>query len=53
MESFYYNVMAEGNPVNITAKYFTNRKGGPITMVSGSGWAIRAARSTRASRASS
>jgi multiple sugar transport system substrate-binding protein len=40
MESFYYNVMAEGNPVNITAKYFTNRKGGPITMVSGSGWAI-------------
>ena len=40
MESFYYNVLAEGNPVNITAKYFTNRKGGPITMVNGSGWAI-------------
>jgi multiple sugar transport system substrate-binding protein len=40
MESFYYNVMAEGNPVNITAKYFTNRKGGPITMISGNGWAI-------------
>jgi multiple sugar transport system substrate-binding protein len=40
MESFYYNVLAEGNPVNITAKYFTNRKGGPITMISGNGWAI-------------
>jgi multiple sugar transport system substrate-binding protein len=40
MESFYYNVLAEGNPVNINAKYFTNRKGGPITMISGSGWAI-------------
>ena len=40
MESFYYNTLAEGNPVNITAKYFTNRKGGPLTMFSGSGWAI-------------
>jgi multiple sugar transport system substrate-binding protein len=40
MESFYYNVLAEGNPVNITAKYFTNRKGGPITMFSGNAWAI-------------
>ncbi|HWG55464.1 MAG TPA: extracellular solute-binding protein [Gaiellaceae bacterium] len=40
MESFYYNVLAEGNPVNITAKFFTNRKGGPITMLSGNAWAI-------------
>ena len=40
MESFYYNVLAEGAPVNITAKFFTNRKGGPITMISGNGWAI-------------
>ena len=40
MESFYYNVLAEGNPVNITAKYFTNQKGGPITMISGNAWAI-------------
>ena len=40
MESFYYNVLAEGAPVNITAKYFTNRKGGPITMFSGNAWAI-------------
>ena len=40
MESFYYNVLAEGAPVNITAKFFTNRRGGPITMISGNGWAI-------------
>ena len=39
-ESFIYNVWAEGAPVDITAKYFTNRKGGPITMLSGSAWAI-------------
>jgi multiple sugar transport system substrate-binding protein len=41
MESWYYNVMADNSPnVGITAKYFTNRKGGPITMFTGSGWAI-------------
>jgi multiple sugar transport system substrate-binding protein len=40
MESFYYNVLAEGNRVDITAKYFTNRRGGPITMISGNAWAI-------------
>ncbi|MDQ3997920.1 MAG: extracellular solute-binding protein [Gemmatimonadota bacterium] len=39
-ESFWYNVLAEGAPVNITAKYFTNRRGGPITMISGNAWAI-------------
>jgi multiple sugar transport system substrate-binding protein len=39
-ESFWYNVLAEGAPVDITAKYFTNRKGGPITMISGNAWAI-------------
>jgi multiple sugar transport system substrate-binding protein len=39
-ESFWYNVLAEGAPVDITAKYFTNRRGGPITMVSGNGWVI-------------
>jgi multiple sugar transport system substrate-binding protein len=39
-ESFLYNVLAEGNPVDITAKYFTNRRGGPITMLSGNAWAI-------------
>jgi multiple sugar transport system substrate-binding protein len=40
MESFYYQVMADGAPVNFTAKYFTNRKGGPLTMLSGNSWAI-------------
>ena len=40
MESFYYNVLAEGNPVNIQAKFFTNRKGGPLSMLSGNAWAI-------------
>jgi multiple sugar transport system substrate-binding protein len=40
IESFYYQVLADGAPVDITAKYFTNRKGGPITMLSGDGWAI-------------
>ncbi len=40
MESFYYNVLAEGAPVDITAKFFTNRRGGPITMISGNAWAI-------------
>jgi multiple sugar transport system substrate-binding protein len=40
IESFYYQVLADGAPVDITAKYFTNRKGGPITMLAGDGWAI-------------
>ncbi len=41
IESFYYNVLADNSPsVNITAKFFTNRKGGPITLFAGSGWAI-------------
>jgi len=40
IESFYYQVLSDGAPVNFTAKYFTNRKGGPITMLSGNAWAI-------------
>jgi multiple sugar transport system substrate-binding protein len=41
MESWYYNVLADSSPnVDITAKYFTNRKGGPLTLFTGSGWAI-------------
>jgi multiple sugar transport system substrate-binding protein len=41
MESFYYNVLADNSPnVDITAKYFTNRRGGPITLFAGNGWAI-------------
>ena len=41
MESWYYNVLSDNSPnVNIQAKYFTNRKGGPITFFQGNGWAI-------------
>ncbi|HVM16839.1 MAG TPA: extracellular solute-binding protein [Gaiellaceae bacterium] len=41
MESWYYNVMADNSPgVDITAKFFTNRRGGPITFFQGNGWAI-------------
>ena len=40
-ESFIYNVFADNSPqIDLVAKYFTNRKGGPITMFSGNGWAI-------------
>jgi multiple sugar transport system substrate-binding protein len=41
MESFIYNVFANNSPKQaIAARYFTNRKGGPITFFSGNGWAI-------------
>jgi multiple sugar transport system substrate-binding protein len=41
MESFIYNVFSNNSPdVDLIAKYFTNRKGGPITMFSGNGWVI-------------
>src|SRR5215213_3607158 len=41
MESFIYNVFSNNSPnVDLIAKFFTNRKGGPITMFSGNGWAI-------------
>jgi multiple sugar transport system substrate-binding protein len=41
MESFIYNVFADNSPNSpLTAKYFVNRRGGPITMFAGSGWAI-------------
>lgn len=40
-ESFIYNVFADNSPnIDLQAKYFTNRKGGPITLFSGNGWAI-------------
>jgi multiple sugar transport system substrate-binding protein len=39
-ESFIYNPWAEGNPVDITAKFWTNQKGGPITLIGGNAWAI-------------
>jgi multiple sugar transport system substrate-binding protein len=41
MESFIYNVFSNNSPdVDLVARYFTNRKGGPITMFSGNGWVI-------------
>jgi multiple sugar transport system substrate-binding protein len=41
MENFYFNVLAQNSPqVNITAKAFTNRRGGAITWITGNGWAI-------------
>ncbi len=41
MESFYYSTLAQNSPqVNITALPFTNKKGGPLNYISGSGWAI-------------
>ncbi len=40
-ESFIYNVIANNSPnVNITAKYFEDKNGRPITDFSGNGWAI-------------
>jgi multiple sugar transport system substrate-binding protein len=41
MESFIYNVFANNSPTTeFTGKYFVNRRGGPITMFAGNGWAI-------------
>jgi multiple sugar transport system substrate-binding protein len=41
MESFIYNVFSNNSPdVDLVAKFFTNRKGGPISMFSGNGWVI-------------
>ncbi len=41
MESFIYNVFSNNSPnADLVAKFFTNRKGGPITYFSGNGWAV-------------
>jgi len=41
MESFIYNTFSNNSPnVDIAAKFFTNQKGGPITMFSGNAWAV-------------
>jgi multiple sugar transport system substrate-binding protein len=41
MESFIYNTFSNNSPnVDLVAKFFTNKKGGPITMFSGNGWAV-------------
>ncbi len=40
-ESFIYNVLANNSPnEELTARFFTNRRGGPITLFAGNGWAI-------------
>ncbi len=41
LESFFYNQFSNNSPnVDLVAKFFTNRKGGPITMFSGNGWVV-------------
>jgi len=40
-ESFIYNVFSNNSPnVDLVAKFFTNRRGGPVTMFSGNGWVV-------------
>jgi len=40
-ESFIYNVFSNNSPnVDLIAKFFTNRKGGAMTIFSGSGWVV-------------
>lgn len=41
LESFFYNAFSNNSPnVDIVAKFFTNRRGGPISVFSGSGWVV-------------
>jgi len=41
MESFIYNVFSNNSPnVDLVAKFFQNRKGGPITYFSGNAWVV-------------
>ncbi|MFL6007252.1 MAG: sugar ABC transporter substrate-binding protein, partial [Gaiellaceae bacterium] len=41
MESFIYNVFSNNSPdVDLQAKFFQNRKGGPITYFSGNAWVV-------------
>ena len=40
-ESFYLNAFSNNSPdVDLIVKFFTNKKGGPITMFSGNGWVV-------------
>ena len=40
-ESFIYNVLANNSPqAELSAKFFVNRRGGPITIFSGNAWVI-------------
>jgi multiple sugar transport system substrate-binding protein len=41
LEAFYYNQFSNNSPdVDIVAKFFTNRRGGAISVVSGNGWVV-------------
>jgi multiple sugar transport system substrate-binding protein len=41
LESFFYNQFSNNSPdVDIIAKFFTNAKGGPISVFSGNGWVV-------------
>jgi multiple sugar transport system substrate-binding protein len=41
LESFFYNAFSNNSPdVDIVAKFFTNRRGGPISVFSGNGWVV-------------
>jgi multiple sugar transport system substrate-binding protein len=41
LEAFFYNQFSNNSPdVDIVAKFFTNRKGGPISVVTGNGWVV-------------
>src|SRR5215218_1804789 len=41
MESFIYNVFSNNSPdVDLVAKFFTNRRGGPISYFSGNAWVV-------------
>jgi multiple sugar transport system substrate-binding protein len=49
MESFIYNVFSNNSPdVDLVAKFFQNRKGGPITYFSGNGWVVPKASKNKA-----
>jgi multiple sugar transport system substrate-binding protein len=41
LESFFINQFSNNSPdVDLIVKFFTNKKGGPITMFSGNGWVV-------------
>jgi multiple sugar transport system substrate-binding protein len=41
LEAFFYNQFSNNSPdVDIVAKFFTNRRGGPISVFSGNGWVV-------------
>ena len=41
LEAFFYNQFSNNSPnVDLVAKFFTNSKGGPISVFSGNGWVV-------------